>query len=302
MKTLTVFTPSYNRAHTLPRTYHSLCIQTCQDFEWLVIDDGSTDNTQQLVETWIKENKIPIRYIYKENGGLFTGYNTAYANIHTELNVCIDSDDYMPENAIELIINLWKEKGDKKYGGIIGLDFNIKTHEPIGGFFPEKLNEIYYLELYVKGIHYGDVKSVLRTDIMKTVAPQIGFPGEKNFNPVYMQLQIDNDYPMLLLNQNLCWVDYQYQTGGDSMSKAIFRQYLNSPRSFAKLRLLEMTLKHSDWKNRLRSAIHYVSSCIISKDKYWLHNSPNKILTLLAAPFGGLLFFYIQYKASRDEN
>ena len=179
MKTLTVFTPSYNRAHTLPRTYRSLCEQTCKDFEWLVIDDGSTDHTQQLVKEWIEEKKIPIRYIYQENGGLFTGYNTAYTTIQTELNVCIDSDDYMPENAIELIINLWKEKGNDKYGGIIGLDFNIKTHEPIGGYFPEQLQEIFYLELYVKRIHLGDVKSVLRTDIMRKVAPQIGFPGEK---------------------------------------------------------------------------------------------------------------------------
>ena len=153
----------------------------------------------------------------------------------------------------------------------------------------------------MKRIHLGDVKSVLRTDIMRKVAPQIGFPGEKNFNPVYMQLQIDDDYPMLLLNQNLCWVDYQYQIGGDSMSKAIFKQYINSPKSFAKLRLLEMTLKHSDWKNRIRSAIHYVSSCIISKDKYWLRNSPNKILTLLAVPLGGLLSLYIYYKAARYE-
>ena len=79
MKTLTVFTPAYNRAHTIGRTYESLLRQTCKDFEWLVIDDGSTDNTRELVEGWIKESIIPIRYIYKENGGLYTGYNTANA-------------------------------------------------------------------------------------------------------------------------------------------------------------------------------------------------------------------------------
>lgn len=101
MKTLTVFTPTYNRAHTLGRTYESLLRQTDQDFEWLVIDDGSTDNTRRLVQGWIAEDKIPIRYIHKENGGLYTGYNTAYANIETELCVCIDSDDYMPDDAVE---------------------------------------------------------------------------------------------------------------------------------------------------------------------------------------------------------
>ena len=87
MKTLTIFTPTYNRAHTLKRTYESLCRQTCNDFEWLIIDDGSTDNTKGLVNTWIADNVLSIRYIYQENGGLYTGYNTAYANITTELCV-----------------------------------------------------------------------------------------------------------------------------------------------------------------------------------------------------------------------
>ena len=61
MALLTVFTPAYNRAHTLPRTYQSLCCQTCKDFEWLIVDDGSTDNTRKLVDGWIKESIIPIR-------------------------------------------------------------------------------------------------------------------------------------------------------------------------------------------------------------------------------------------------
>lgn len=298
-KSLTVFTPTYNRAHTLPRTYESLCRQTCKDFEWLVVDDGSTDNTRTIVEKWIMDSIIPIRYIYKENGGLYTGYNTAYANIDAELNVCIDSDDYMPDNAVELILDMWKRRGSDKYCGIVGLDFNVVDKKPIGGYFPRTMQEIFFLELYVKKIHVGDVKSVLRTDLVKKVAPQMGFSGEKNFNPVYMQLQLDDEYPMLVLNENLCWVEYQYQEGGDSMSKAIFKQYIDSPRSFAKLRLLEMTLKHSDIKNRFRSAIHYVSSCIISKDENWFKNSSNKVLTICAIPFGFIWYWYVRYKACK---
>ena len=78
MKTLTVFTPAYNRAYTIGRTYDSLCRQTCKDFEWLVIDDGSTDNTAKLVCEWQQlDNGFPIKYIWKENGGLHTGYNKA---------------------------------------------------------------------------------------------------------------------------------------------------------------------------------------------------------------------------------
>lgn len=260
MKTLTVFTPTYNRAHTLPRLYQSLCSQTSDDFEWLVIDDGSTDGTKDLVAQWKKENVIPIQYVYKENGGLYTGYNVAYLTIETELNVCIDSDDAMPADAVEKIIRIWNERGSDSYAGITGLDCDMGTKEPIGGLFPEQMTECYFPELYAKRIHRGDSKQVMRTDLMREVAPQEGFPGEKNFNPVYMLLQVTDKYPVLLSNECFCLVEYQKK---DSMSRHIWKQYIDSPRSFAKLRRLEMALHHSTVLNRLRSAIHLVVESFI---------------------------------------
>ena len=104
MKTLTVFTPTYNRAYLLPKLYRSLCDQTNKDFIWLIIDDGSIDNTEEIISQWIFEDKIDIKYHYKDNGGMHTGHNLAYKVIETELNVCIDSDDFMPDNAVELIL------------------------------------------------------------------------------------------------------------------------------------------------------------------------------------------------------
>lgn len=107
MQTLTVFTPAYNRAHTIGRTYKSLCSPKCKDFVWLIVDDGSTDNTAELVKDWMsKDNGFEIQYIYKENGGMHTAHNVAYRNIHTELNTCIDSDDALSENAVEKIMAL----------------------------------------------------------------------------------------------------------------------------------------------------------------------------------------------------
>lgn len=254
MKTLTVFTPTYNRAHTLPRLYQSLCAQTSDDFEWLVIDDGSTDGTKDLMAQWKQENAIPIQYVYKDNGGLYTGYNVAYLTIETELNVCIDSDDAMPADAVEKVVRIWKEKGADSYAGITGLDCDMDTKEPIGGRFPEGLTECFFPELYAKNIHRGDSKQVMRTDLMREVAPQQGFSGEKNFNPVYMLLQVTDKYPVLLTNECFCLVEYQK---GDSMSRHIWRQYLDSPRSFAKMRRLEMSLKHTSFFSRFRCALHY---------------------------------------------
>ena len=292
MPTLTVFTPTFNRAHLIGRVYESLCRQTCQDFDWLVIDDGSTDNTREVVEGFIKEQRIPIRYIWKENGGLYTGYNTAYEVISAPLNVCIDSDDFMPDNAVEKIVKTWKERGSEQYAGIIGLDFYADSKQPIGGYFPEGLDEVYLHDLHLHKIHRGDAKQVMRTDVMRKVAPQIGFPGEKNFNPIYMLLQVCDTSPLLVLNENLCFVDYQ--TNG--MAANIFKQYYNSPWSLIKMRQMEMQLKRNTLRNLLRVNIHYVSSCIIARNKRWLKDSPKPLLTLLMAPFGLLLYLLILWK------
>ena len=319
MKTLTVFTPTYNRTHTLPRTYESLRRQTSDDFEWLIIDDGSTDGTREWVESlgekvkeegrrfdWmgrmldgkdenhivVRTEKFLIEYVYKPNGGLYTGYNTAYATIQTELCVCIDSDDYMPDDAVEKIVKKWQERSkDKEYCGIVGLDFNVVDGKPIGGFFSNDLSEAYQMEI----VHTGDVKQVMRTDLMQKVAPQIGFKGERDFNPFYMLIQVLDKYPILISNENFCWVEYQI--GADSMSQGIWKQYVRSPRSYAKYRINQMTLRHGNsWKNKLRLCAHYVSSCMLSKDAQWLANSPLKGLTLLAAPLGLVLYFYIKRK------
>lgn len=324
MKTLTVFTPAYNRRHTIGRTYESLCRQTCKDFEWLIIDDGSSDGTRQWVESlgdkvettgqrfdWmgraidgedhnhftIQLPEFKLTYIYKPNGGLYTGYNVAYATIRTELCVCIDSDDFMPDDAVEKIVTLWKEKGCDKYCGILGLDYDIHTMHPIGGFFPEGLSEVYLHELYLKKLHFGDTKQVMRTELMRKVAPQIGFKGEKNFNPIYLLLQICDKFPLVVINENLCIVEYQI--GADSMSQGIYKQYVNSPRSFAKMRLQEMTLKHNTLYDRFRSAIHYVSSCIIANERNWLRNATRKDLVVIAAPLGWILSIYVKRKVTK---
>lgn len=321
MKTLTVFTPTYNRVHTIVRTYESLCRQSCADFDWLIIDDGSSDGTRAWVESlgeklvdsgtrfdWmgcllegkdanhfvIQTERFDIEYIYKPNGGLYTGYNTAYATIQTELCVCIDSDDYMPDDAVEKILKCWKERGEKKYAGILGLDYNITTQELIGGQFPEGLNEAFFYDLTLKNLHGGDTKPVLRTDLMRAVAPQVGFPDEKNFNPVYMMLKVCDNYPVLLLNENLCNVEYQI--GADSMSQGIWRQYVNSAKSFAKLRLLEMSLNHNTWGNKMRVCIHYISSCLLSKDSEWLEKSPLKATTLMLFPLGFVMYLLVRWK------
>lgn len=291
MPLLTIFTPTYNRAHTLHLGYEALLRQTCKDFEWLIIDDGSTDETNELVNTWKnKDNGFIINYCYKENEGLHTGYNKAIELIGTELCVCIDSDDYMPDNAVESILNHWNRYGSNNYAGIIGLDF-YTNGESIGGNLPN-IHSLYLMELECKYHYHGDTKMVLRSDLLKAVAPQPTFRNEKNFNPIYLILKISDLYPFLILNKNLCYVEYH----SEGMSNNIFKQYKNCPNSFIALRLLNLTLKRTTITFRFKQHIHYVSSCILARRKSIFKDSPNLILTLLALPLGIMLYYYVIWK------
>ena len=154
------------------------------------------------------------------------------------------------------------------------------------------------LELFLKKIHTGDSAPVMRTDLMKKVAPLEGFKGEKSLNPAYLYFQVCNDYPLLVVNDNLMIKEYQKT---DSMSKAIFKQYWNSPRSFCKMRLQEITMKQNTLKNKFRCAIHYVATSIIAKDTDWFRKMPEKTITLIAAPIGLMWYFYIWYKNKKSQ-
>ena len=290
---LTVFTPTYNRAHCLEKCYESLKRQSIKTFIWMIIDDGSTDNTRDLVETWLNEkNDFKIEYVYKENGGLHTGYNEAIKRANTELMVCIDSDDYMPDDAVETIVNFWETNGGENYAGIVALDV-YENGQTIGDKFPD-IHDINLIDVLIGKYHFvnGDRKNVVRTELYKKVAPMPSFDGEKNFNPHYMHLQISKEYNFLVLNKPLCVVEYQ----PDGMTNSIFKQYYNSPKSFAQIRRLHMSFEKAPVSFVFRQCIHYVSSCKLAKSKHIIATSPKPFLTMLAYPFGILLMRYIIYK------
>lgn len=293
MKTLTVFTPAYNRAHTIGRTYKSLCRQTNKDFCWLVVDDGSSDNTRQLVEGWIAEGKIPIRYIYQHNQGMHGAHNTAYRNIETPLNTCIDSDDFMPDDAVEKIISFWREHGSDDVAGIIGLDVT-EDGKLIGTRFPEGMAKTTLQGFYQSGGR-GDKKLVYRTDVIKRYPEYPLFEGERYVGLAYKYMLIDQDYELITLNEPLVVVEYQQ----DGSSFNMFKQYWNNPRGFAFFRKAEMATTRS-LKRKMKVCTHYVSSSIISRNWRFIQESPEKMLTLLCIPSGFALYCLIRYKVKRN--
>lgn len=290
-KRITVFTPAYNRADLLPNLYESLLRQNSRDFNWLVIDDGSTDNTREIVEGWIREEKIDIQYVYKENGGLHTGYNKAIDCMDTELSICIDSDDYLTDDCIETVLKFWDENKAEDIAGFIGLDIR-PDGSIIGGLLPDMKTVD---PLWLTELDAGDRKYVIRNDCYRQVYPMPVFAGEKNFNPHYLVLKLCRDYKFLVLNKPLCVVNYQ----PDGMSANIFRQYLNSPNSFAQYRKVIMENPNTPVPYLVKTTIHYVSSSILSKNKQFVRESPRKLLTVLMIPFGLLLTRYIKKKVEK---
>lgn len=292
---LTVFTPAYNRAHTIKRTYDSLCRQTSKDFEWLIIDDGSSDGTKKMVEDWITEAKIPIRYIYQDNQGMHGAHNTAIDNLNnTVLAVCIDSDDWMPDDAVEKIINFWKKSGDDTYAGIIGLDVNER-----GDIIGDRLPATNSLKLhdYYKNGGKGDKKIVVRTDLLKHYPKYPQFRGEKYFSLGYKYHLINQTYDFVVLNEPLAIVEYQL----DGSSHSMWKQYWNNPNGFMFLRLEYMRLYESDTKLQLSSTIHYISHCIRAKKYLNVFKSPHPLASIILAPIGLSLFCYNWWMVLRNK-
>lgn len=117
----TIFTPSYNRAHTLPRVYASIAAQTFRDFEWVVVDDGSTDNTAALVQGWMAQADFPIRYFYQPNGHKKTAFNRGVREARGELFLCWDSDDTAPANALQIFRDHWLAIPEEQHGAYVGV-------------------------------------------------------------------------------------------------------------------------------------------------------------------------------------
>lgn len=290
MKKITVFTPTYNRAYCLHHCYESLKRQTSKDFVWLIIDDGSSDRTKELVDNWIAEDVIQIRYHWQYNRGMHGAHNTAYELIDTELNVCIDSDDFMPDDAIEKIITFWNKYGNDKVSGIIGLD-SYTDGRIIGSKFPEQLTSSTLFDLYNKYGLRGDKKLVYRTELSKQY-PYPVFQNEKYVGLAYKYHMLDQHYEMLLMNEVLCRVEYL----PDGSSMNMLNQYRKNPRGFAFYRKELMKLPFASLSFKFRQAIHYVSSSLISKNRGFIHETPRKFLTLMAIPLGVMLYFYILNK------
>lgn len=224
MEFITIFTPTYNRAYILQQLYDSLCRQTCKEFLWLIVDDGSSDNTGDLVKSWVAENRIRIDYRTQPNGGKMRAHNNGVRCCQTPLFVCIDSDDYVCDNFVESVKPYWEQiKADSKLAGIIayrgfpteGKGFLPKRHFPVKGTST-------FEELYRKG-YFGDTTLVFKTDVIRRF-PFLEVEGEKFSTEAYAYDQIEQEYKYLLAEE--IWTYCEYLPDGYSQNeKSLYSKY-----------------------------------------------------------------------------
>ena len=207
---VSIVTPTYNRGKFLYKLYESLVKQSCKNFKWIIIDDGSTDNTRQIVEEFICQDKIEIIYLKKQNGGKHTAINYILdrKELLQELVFFVDSDDYLSSNAIERILYFYETISDKEhYSGICFQRINIKNNKLMCDYFPKKIFDSDIFELIRKYRIYQDKAEVFfKKELIKYRFPMI--EGEKFISEMYVWMELTRNKKMRFIYEGIYYCEY----------------------------------------------------------------------------------------------
>jgi glycosyltransferase involved in cell wall biosynthesis len=208
---ITILTPTYNRAYILEKAYQSLLRQTDFDFEWIIIDDGSLDNTRALVENWVTNSCFPITYKYKENEGKPSALNVGFALAKGELTIILDSDDYLSDDAVATIKHEWNQLNNNQIqneiAGIVFLKGYESTKQPMSKLFPRDYYRTNFIKLRHKDHIKGDKAKVLRTDVWQAFHFPV-FAGEKLCPEMVVYYRIAKKYDAIFINKIIYFGEY----------------------------------------------------------------------------------------------
>lgn len=282
----TVFTPTFNRKELLEKLYKSLQKQTFKDFEWLIVDDGSTDGTKEKVEEFLSEKKLEIKYYFKENGGKQRAYNFATEKANGELFICLDSDDEYVENGLETILKYWKKY--EKNVDIAGMGY-LSTYpngEIIGSNFPEKEMISTQFEIYNKYGVKGDKGLMFRTEIIKKYKFPV-FEDEKFITEAVVYNRICEKYKMVYVNEKIEIKEYQE----DGLTAKYNNLLLRNPKGQA-LYHNEINSQKLTFKQKVLNNAVYYKFCKVAGYKFGkiFKESKNKLFLIFAIPVGEFMW------------
>lgn len=275
MKTVCVFTPTFNRAYTLGRLYESLKRQTCRNFSWLIVDDGSTDNTESLISSFIGENEIDITYKKVSNGGKQRAQDLAVKLCQNELFFVLDSDDYLVDRAIEIIVREWANLRNRSdIAGILALKGRDQNH-PLGTWMPNGIIFSRQWDLYRSGFK-GDISLIYRTDILRKYPHEVE-AGETFIPETYVYYRIDEEYTCRLVNEILTICEYL----PDGYSHAFPRNVIDSPKCYYKHKKLCMNLSEGPIQ-LLKNTVLYLVACHMCGRRDGLRNAKSIPIAVIA--------------------
>jgi len=285
MKTLTVFTPTYNRKGTLYRLYKSLCAQTSKDFVWLIVDDGSQDDTGSLVSDWQGENLVDIEYVYQENAGKPMAHNKGVYLTKTPLFTCVDSDDYLVNKAVETIINT-----DLSEDGCIGALFykGLEDGTEVTGMSESVEYSTLYDAYHQHGLR-GDTMLVYKSDIIKKHEfPH--FEGERFMPEAYLYDRLDGEGNLRICNKTLYICEY-LEGGYTSNIRKINAQNPYGYRAYITQRIgCDRT-----FKDKAGDYIRYTAICFAIKGSKPVKDADSKTFAALCY-LPGYLFYLKSYR------
>lgn len=293
---ITIFTPTYNRAHLLPRLYDSLKNQEYTELEWVIMDDGSKDNTKELVESWINESKIEIIYNYQMNQGRFAAFNNAMSFFKGDLILFVDSDDYLLPNSILKIVDVWNKITDKR--SVSGIIAYMQTDggKVLGSKFPEGVKRERIYTLYDKYKMKGDKFIAFRNDLIQKYKYPV-FKNERFTGDSIIFNAMNQDAPMYLLREKITFREYQE----DSITKNLLDYHLSSPNGMREH--YKDCLKYDKYNkyNIFKHCVGYISFALLTKIncKDIIINSPRKFWTIISYP-AGIIYFRKCKKYNRE--
>lgn len=251
---ITILTPTYNRASLLPRLFDSLLRQTSKDFEWIVVDDGSTDDTREVVAN-LKEKcggAFPMGYVYKANGGKHMAINIGAERARGELLFIADSDDLLTDDALETVANSWHDiSDDKSFAGIAGLDIAMDTREVIGSGLPQGHIDCNAIDIRYRHHVTGDMKEVFRTEVLREF-PFPEFAGERFCPEQLVWFRMARRYRLRYINKPIYIADYQ----PDGITAGITRARMRNP-SASMLTYAELTECPVPFLVKVKAAINF---------------------------------------------
>lgn len=256
--TFTIFIPTYNRAHLLPRALASIQAQTFRDFETVIVDDGSTDNTEALIRDWQARADFELVYLKQPNQGKYAAQNAGVAVARGWFFLLLDSDDRLLPDTLERILRHWESipaAERPRYAGVEGLVESMDGQRVLTTPYPSNPCDISYLDLYYRLGIGGDKKHAIRTEILRRF-PYPLFPGELNSRDSITWNRIAHEYIFRCVNESVQQVEYQ----PDGLTSNRFRIRMTSPRGFQLFFREEITL-HRAWLSRKqlrRSTIEFI--------------------------------------------